>query len=495
MMDQINLAVVITDTAGIVEYVNDAFLHTTGYAESEVLGQPASMLKSGEHSGALFRDMWNKLLRGETWEGLLVNRRKNGDEYRAETSMTPVRDRDGTIRWLASVSRDVTREMEVQEEIRTAQKMEALSHLASGIAHDFNNTLTPILAYAEMAAMEAPETSPLRSYLDEILHSAGRGTTLTRHLLAFGKLHEPERAPVELNEIVTEMQRLIDEARMKNVEVAYALDGQAGTIVGDAAQIEQAVMNLVLNALEAMPTGGQLRVCTRGPAAPGTTGADRAAIEVWDTGPGIPDEIAAHMFEPFFTTKASGEGTGLGLTTARSIMKKHDGRVEWETEPGKGSCFRLVFPAVRAVPAEPNTPGVIAPLARGTETILLVEDDMGVRSLSAELLRRTGYTVYDFGSSVQALHFARDTSRSFDALVTDLVLPDFSGWSLYQQVCEARPGMKVLFMTGYGDAALKKMRIDVSSYEVMRKPFTIYELSRQVRHVLDSASPVTPGKE
>lgn len=489
-LDQISLAVVITDVEGIIEYANDAFLRTTGFAPSEVMGKPVNMLKSGEHAGVTFRDMWNRLLRGESWEGLLINRRKDGETYRAETAMAAVRDHHQAIRWLVSVSRDVTREMDIQEEIRNSQKMEALAHLASGIAHDFNNTLTPILAYAEMAALETAETSPLHSYLNEILHSAGRGTTLTRHLLAFGQQHEPERAPIEINEIVAEMERLIDEARMKNVEVAYNLDPRAGAVIGDAAQIEQAIMNLVLNALEAMPMGGTLHVRTRGPAAAGSKGAGQAVIEVGDTGPGIPDEIAAHMFEPFFTTKASGEGTGLGLTTTRSIMKKHDGRVEWETEPGKGSCFRLVFPALQTTPATPESPGAMAPLAQGTETILLVEDDMGVRSLAAELLRRTGYTVYDFGSAVQALHFARDTSRTFDALVSDLVLPDFNGWSLYQQICETRPGTRVLFMTGYGDAALKKMSIDIRSVSVLRKPFTIYDLSRHVRHVLDASAPV-----
>lgn len=488
-MDQSSLAMVITNTQGIVEYANGAFLRTTGYTESEVLGQPIRLLNSGEHPGVVFREMWDTLLRGESWEGMLINRRKNGETYRADTALAPVRDSSGAIRWLVSVSRDVTREMDMEEEIRNSQKMDAMARLASGIAHDFNNTLTPILAYAEMAGLETAEAGPLRSYLHEILRSAERGTMLTRHLLAFGKRHEPELSLVELNEIVSEMERLIDEARMNDVKVVYDLDKNAGAIIGDASQIEQAVMNLVLNALEAMPSGGTLRLRTKGPAADASKVAGCSVIEVWDTGHGISDEAAAHIFEPFYTTKASGEGTGLGLTTVRFIMKTHDGQVEWESQPGKGTCFRLIFPAPHAAAAPTGAPATVAPLAQGTETILLVEDDMGVRSLAAELLRRTGYTVYDFGSAVQALHFARDTSQSFTALVCDLVLPDINGLSLYRQICEMRPGMRVLFMTGYGASGLKKMGMDAHAFKVLRKPFTIYDLSRHVRDVLDHPAP------
>jgi two-component system, cell cycle sensor histidine kinase and response regulator CckA len=492
-LEQAGEAILITDAEGTILSVNAAFERITGYARTDAIGQTPRILRSGEHRGVFFRELWDTIRRGDPWSGRLINRRPSGDCYRAELSISPIRDADGAVVRHLGILRDITTEVEVEEKLRLAQKMEALGHLASGIAHDFNNALTPILAYSELSLMELPESHAIRAYISEILGSAEHGASLSRQLLAFGRKREPEFSTVELNEVVGGLERMIRRVIREDIHITFHLDPEAGMVLADAAQVEQVIMNLVLNARDAMPEGGALAVSTHRPGTRRLPGGSAptpgyAALEVRDTGPGIDPAIAPHLFEPFFTTKPPGEGTGLGLTTVRSIVAQHEGRVTWESQPGEGAVFRVFLPVASAATAAAHSREAVT-LARGSETVLLVEDDAGVRSLAAELLRRIGYVVFDFGDAEQALNFFREADHPMDLLLADLVLPDFNGRILYQRALERQPRLRALFMTGYGPSALSKMGLDGEHADLLRKPFTIYELARRVRETLDRSPP------
>lgn len=485
-LDQTAETVMITDAHGDIEYTNHAFEVVTGYPLAEVRGHTPGFLKSGEHPGVFFREMWNKLLRGEVWTGLIVNRRKNGNMYRADTTITPIRNEQGAVISFISTARDITREMEIEEKFRQSQKMEALDHLASGMAHDFNNMLTPIMAYSDLALMELPGEHPVRKYLEEISGCAEQGAALIRQLLAFGRKREPDISPVEVNEIISGLETMVRRSVHENVQIELQLAPDAGVVMADPWQMEQVIVNLVLNARDAMPQGGKLTIATHGPAktGPGAEHPSMATIEVRDTGTGIDPAIQAHIFEPFYTTKPPGEGTGLGLTSARSIVSRHGGQLTVESTLGVGSVFRLTLPAATetALP-EPIRSHTTA--GRGTETILLVEDDSAVRMLSAELLRRMGYTVFDFSDSGEALLFIRSATQPVHLLLADVILPHCDGRRLFQQLRSTYPRLKGLFMTGHGPQVLKKMGLSDDAKDMIRKPFTVSDLMHRVRQTLD----------
>jgi two-component system, cell cycle sensor histidine kinase and response regulator CckA len=492
-LEQASEAMLLTDADGMIIVVNAAFERITGFDRGAAVGQTPRILRSGEHRGVFFRELWDTIRRGDPWSGRLINRRPSGEVYRAELSISPVRDTHGAVIRHLGILRDVTTEVEIEEKLRLAQKMEALGHLASGVAHDFNNALTPILAYSELALMELPDSHPVRAYIGQILDSAEHGASLSRQLLAFGRKREPEFSPIELNEVVGGLERMIRRVIREDIRIAFHLDPAAGLVLADAAQVEQVVMNLVLNARDAMPEGGVLSVSTHRPGSLALPGGSAptpvfAALEVRDSGPGLDASVTAHMFEPFFTTKPPGEGTGLGLTTVRAIVAQHEGRVAWESRPGEGAVFRVFLPVASAATAAAHSREAVT-LARGSETVLLVEDDAGVRSLAAELLRRTGYVVFDFGDAEQALNFSKEAGPPMDLLLADLVLPDFNGRLLHQRMLEHRPSLRALFMTGYGPSALNKMGLDGDHADLLRKPFTIYELARRVREMLDRSPP------
>jgi two-component system, cell cycle sensor histidine kinase and response regulator CckA len=488
-LEQASEAILICDAEGTILLVNAAFERITGYSRAEAIGQTPRILRSGEHRGVFFRELWDTIRRGEPWSGRVINRRPSGDCYRAELSISPIRGADGSVVRHLGLLRDVTTAVDMEEKLRLAQKMDALGHLASGIAHDFNNALTPILAYAELSLMELPEGHAVRTYIRQMLSSAEHGTTLSRQLLAFGRKRDPEFSTVELNEVVGGLERMIRRVIREDISIVFRLDPEAGLVLADAAQVEQVIMNLVLNARDAMPEGGTLTVSTHRPGTRTPPGGSAptpafAVLEVRDTGVGLSDAVIPHMFEPFFTTKPPGEGTGLGLTTVRSIISQHEGRVTWESRPGEGTVFRVWLPVASDATLAAHSREAMT-LARGSETVLLVEDDAGVRSLAAELLRRIGYVVFDFGDAEQALNFSKDAGQPLDLLLADLVLPDFNGRLLHERMLERRPQLRALFMTGYGPSALNKMGLDGDHAELLRKPFTIYELARRVREMLD----------
>ena len=490
--------VVITDRSGVIEYVNPAFEALTGYKREEACGRTPRILKSGEQGPEIYQELWSTILAGNVFRGILVNRKKNGDLYYVEESICPVRDGGGKITHFIANGRDLTDRLRLEAQLLQAQKMDAVGRLAGGVAHDFNNLLTIITSYSELALDEVPQKSSLESKIQEILLAARRAAELTRQLLAFSRKQPQALRVVELNRVIADIAKTLPRLIGEDIEFTFASGEGLGPVRVDPVQIEQILMNLAANARDAMPEGGHLRVETSDvyldsdyvQAKPAVIPLGRyALITVSDDGAGIPREILPHVFEPFYTTKPSGKGTGLGLATVYGIVKQNKGYIWVYSEPGSGTIFKVYLPCVaernRARQARPRDS---ANLARGTETLLLVEDEGAVRRASAEFLRQQGYTVIEAKDGLEALELAHKHATAIDLLVTDVVMPNMSGGELARELAQLRPDMRFLFVSGYaGKTVLDHKVVDLNT-NFLQKPYTLKQFSLKIRSALSHAT-------
>ena len=487
--------VIITDRSGVIEYVNPAFENVTGFSRTEAFGQTPNILKSGEQAAETYQEMWKTLLEGNSYRGILVNRKKNGDLYYVEESICPVRDAEGEITHFISNGRDLTDRLRLEAQLLQAQKMDAIGRLAGGVAHDFNNLLTIITSYSELALDTVPQDSPLESKLQEILLAARRAAELTRQLLAFSRKQPQALRVVELNQVIARIAKTLPRLIGEDIEFSYAPGAGVGCVRVDPMQIEQVLMNLAANARDAMPQGGHLRIETanlhldedyiHGKPAVIPMG-HYALITVSDDGAGIPREDLPHIFEPFYTTKPSGKGTGLGLATVYGIVKQNKGFVWVYSEPDSGTVFKIYLPCVSArdgyQEAESIQPKV---QARGTETILLVEDELAVRRSTAEFLRLQGYHVIEAKDGLDALSVAKANDATIHLLVTDVVMPGMGGGDLANQLGPLRPGMKFLFVSGYAGKTVLDHKVFDLETNFLQKPYTLKQLSQKIRGALN----------
>jgi PAS domain S-box-containing protein len=493
-IEQTAESVIITDTEERVLYVNPAFERITGYARNEVIGRRLNVLKSGKQSPEFYRELRKTISAGEVWQGRFVNKKKDGTLYTDEATITPVRDESGVIVNYVSVQRDVTRELQLAEQYRQAQKMEAVGRLTAGIAHDFNNLLTAINGFAELMQYELKPEDPYQRYVDRILHSGQLAADLIRQLLVFSRRQIVEPKVLDLNVVVTEMGALLRRIIGEDIQLKAKLTPDLWLIKADPAQIEQIIVNLAVNARDAMPAGGQLTIETGNvmldpnyvahhlEARPG----DYVLLALNDTGIGMSEEVKAHIFEPFFTTKEEGKGTGLGLATIYEIVKQCGGNIWLYSEEGQGTAFKIYLPrAVEAVTPLPPRDQV-GELPRGEETILLVEDDVGVRTLEVQVLRQQGYTVLEAADGEEALHLAQTHAEDIHLLLTDVVMPHMSGRELANRLETIRPGTKVLFTSGYTDNTIAHHGMLDPGIAFLQKPFGPLALTRKVREVLDN---------
>ena len=375
----------------------------------------------------------------------------------------------------------------LEEQLVRAQRLESVGRLAGGVAHDFNNLLAPIMAYAEMALDAVPGDVPLAEDLKEILGAAERASKVTRQLLAFSRRQVLEMTTVDLNETVRGFQRMLRTVVREDIHLETRLSDGIPGFRGDQGQVEQVLLNLILNAQDAMPEGGRLTVATFTRTvedveslAPG----NYVCLEVRDTGTGMDDFTRAHIFEPFFTTKPSHEGTGLGLATVYGIVQQHGGGVTVESELGKGSTFHICFPAALETVHEGPAKEAGAGRASGSERIMVVEDEAAVRRLVVTVLRRHGYDVVEASSPLQGLEMALDPQLSLDLLVTDVVMPQMDGVELYRRVSQIRPELPVLYLSGYAHDVIAAR--GVQTVNLLEKPFTLQELTDRVRQALDA---------
>ena len=486
--------IIITDREGVIEYVNPAFQSLTGYSREEACGKTPHILKSGEQGPEVYREMWKTILSGRVYRGILVNRKKNGDLYYVEESISPVRDSNGDITHFISNGRDLTDRLRLEAQLVQAQKMDAIGRLAGGVAHDFNNLLTIITSYAELALDGVPTEGPLESKLHEILQAARRAAELTRQLLAFSRKQPQALRVMDLNSVIEGISKTLPRLIGEDIEFTFVAGDEPGPVRIDPVQIEQVLMNLAANARDAMPQGGHLRIETstvrldgnyiHGKPAAIPSG-HYALITVSDDGAGIPREDLPHIFEPFYTTKPAGKGTGLGLATVYGIVKQNKGFIWVYSEEGSGTVFKIYLPCVSAkqqsVPA--NSVETEKP-ARGTETVLLVEDEEAVRAATAEFLRLQGYTVVEAKDGIEALSMAEEYHSPIHLLVTDVVMPNMSGGELAKELGKIRPDAKFLFVSGYaGKTVLDHKVVDIET-NFLQKPYTLKQLSQKIRAAL-----------
>ena len=400
----------------------------------------------------------------------------------------------GTPVRLAGTVQDVTDYRRLEAQLRQAQKLEAIGQLAGGVAHDFNNLLSVILGYSEMALGTVPQSDPAHEQIIEIRKAGERGAALTRQLLAFSRRQVLQPRILNLNSIIEELQKLLRRLIGENIALVTNLDGSVLPVLVDAGQMEQVIVNLAVNARDAMPNGGKLTIETSEavvsdpPPWKSPVGAGRyAVLRIGDTGVGIDPDIQPRIFEPFFTTKETGRGTGLGLSMVYGIVKQSEGEITFASAPGRGTTFSIYLP-IASQPAEESTAQPVTSAFRGTETVLLVEDDDGVRSLATVLLRQLGYNVLAAPEATEAMRVVATHSGTIDLLLTDVIMPGMSGPEMAEQIQRLRPGLKVLFMSGYvKDESVE--RVLPGHVRFVQKPFTADDLSRAVRAALDPEAP------
>ena len=355
-VEQAGESIVVTDTRGTIQYVNPAFERITGYEQMEVIGQTPRILKSGRHDAAFYRNMWQILLRGEIWRGTFLNKRKDGILYEEDAVISPVRDPSGQVVNYVAVKRDVTDVRRMEEQLRQSQKMEAVGRLAGGVAHDFNNLLTAISGYSDLLLHRLPDYSTLRRDVEEIRKAGDRAAALTRQLLAFSRRQVLQPKVLDLNAVVTKMGEMLRRLIGEDIELSTDLSPSLSRVKADPGQIEQVIVNLAVNARDAMPDGGRVTIATAdaelspayAAAHPGVRPGPHVLLSVADTGQGMSDETQAHLFEPFFTTKERGKGTGLGLATVYGIVQQSGGHIRVNSAADRGSTFLIYLPRVEA---------------------------------------------------------------------------------------------------------------------------------------------------
>jgi nitrogen-specific signal transduction histidine kinase len=377
----------------------------------------------------------------------------------------------------------------LEEQYRHAQKLEAIGRLAGGVAHDFNNLLTVITGYAELLLSDEALSETAAASIQEIRQAAERGGSLTRQLLVFSRKQKLNPRSLNLNELVVNMQKMFIRLIGEDVQLATALAPDLGMVRADAGQFEQVIMNLVVNARDAMPGGGKLTIETRNLTLPvaclDLPAASCVMLAISDTGVGMSQDVQSHIFEPFFTTKEAGKGTGLGLATAYGIIKQSGGSITVYSEPEHGTTFKICLPRTDQ-PVDPPAagPAAAAP-SRGTERVLVVEDDPEVRRLVFEVLRARGYLVRACSSGDEALELTRSGGDGLDLIVADVILPGLSGPEVVRRIAQEIPGLRALFISGYSDEAVLRHGMLEAGMMFLPKPFLPEALAQKVREVLD----------
>ncbi len=504
IVEQSAEAVIMTDTQGAILYVNPAFERLSGYVQAEVLGRNPRCLNSGKQEADFYRAMWSELTAGRPWHGRFINRRKDGSLYEVETVISPIRDETGQTAFFISSARDVTREVQLEHQFRQAQKMETIGRLAGGVAHDFNNLLQTILGFCELLLANTPPADARHDDIDQIQRAAKRAANLTQQLLAFSRKQMIEPRVLDLNSVIGETGKMLRRLIGENIQLQTELEPALHRVKADAGQLEQILMNLAVNARDAMPQGGRMTIRTENI----TFGPDEAArlpevrsgefirLSFSDTGHGMTTDIQEHIFEPFFSTKSRTKGTGLGLAVVYGIVTQNSGWIAVYSQPGEGTTFKIYLPVFHGAEATP-APAIIqleqqAPRGRG-ERILLVEDEPEVRHLAAHLLQSYGYTLGIAESGQAARALLAEARQPFDALFSDIVLPDASGITLADELRAQQPELPVLLCSGYSDALTRWTNISAKGYHFLQKPYPAAALLTLLRHVLD-ARPGTAGQ-
>jgi two-component system, cell cycle sensor histidine kinase and response regulator CckA len=491
-MEQVAESIVITDSNGQIQYANWAFERLSGLDRAKVIHEPIQNCFQMEQVGSS-EDFWTGLLqRAQHWSGRITKTKGDGAPYQVEMLLSPVLDSSGTLRYFVIIERDITQQLELENQIRQSQKIDMVGRLAGGVAHDFNNLLSVINGFCELSLMQVPADSDTHKNLQEI-HTAGqKAATLTKQLLAFSRKQAVDPKGQDLNTIVSNMHKMLRRLIGENIELATVLNPDPCPVFIDRNELEQVIINLVVNARDAMPEGGNLIISTQrlpinSPARPTDLLLSREnliSLSIKDNGTGISQEIRPHIFEPFFTTKSSGNGTGLGLTIVKDIVARYQGDIDYESSAETGTTFRIYFPECLDLMVPPEATGPL--MARGDETILLVEDDDMVRRLTGKMLLSAGYQVVEARDGPEALQMARQFPSCLGLMVTDMVMPMMSGRQLTAKIKELLPSLKILIISGYLEGEQNALSELGSPLPFLQKPFSMTILLHKVREILDT---------
>jgi PAS domain S-box-containing protein len=492
-LSSIGDAVLATDQEGRITFLNSVAETLTGWPASDARGRSVAEVMCLVHETSR-EPMENPLTRAirervpvtMQEHPMLVSR--SGAEVPIEPSAAPVREESGQVLGGILMFRDISKRRHLEEQVTQAQKMDAVGRLAGGIAGDFNNVLTVITGYAELLRTEMPSSNPMRRFVDEIIYAGERAAALTRHLLAFSRGPGAQPRELDLNSLVAGMEPMLRRLLDQNIELILLPGAGLGRVKADPAQIEQLIVNLATNSHDAMPEGGKLVIETANvdlePASSKSLGiapGSYVLLAVSDTGAGMPPETRSRLFEPFFTTKEPGKGSGLGLATVYGIVKQCEGQITVYSQPGCGTIFEIYLPPVREPALLPERK--LSP--KGSETILLVDDEEGVRKLVTAVLRSNGYDVLEAANGPGALATYEKNGHKIDMVLTDIVMPQMTGFELGRELTARTPGLKILYMSGYRDNTIGRATGEPPK-PFLHKPFTPDILLTKVREVLDA---------
>ena len=491
-VEQASESIFITDTAGLIQYANPAFERISGYPRTAAIGRNPRFLKSGTHDEAFYGQLWETLQRGAVWTGQIIDRHKDGALFETQATLSPVRNASGAVTSYVSIQRDITAEVALQRQLIQSQKMEVVGQLAGGVAHDFNNILQTILGYSEFLIKNTPETDERHRDLVEIQRGGERAAGLTRQLLAFSRKQMLMPHIHDLNDIVVNLVKMLTRLIGENVQLKLDLAASLQHVKVDAGQMDQVLINLAINARDAMPQGGQLFLRTANiqlsaddlPLHPEGRVGDFVCLSLTDNGAGMSRDVQARIFEPFFTTKEQGKGTGLGLSTVYGIIKQHDGWLTVYSEPGLGATFRLYLPGLdeaTAAPLAAATPAVAPPATGHGERLLIIEDDPLVRRMTQQLLNRRGYRAIAVSTCAEA---QATFNGLFDLVVSDAILPDGNGLDLIRQLQRQRPNLHCILTSGYADIHERWPEIEEHRWPFLIKPYSQAELLRALATAL-----------
>lgn len=491
---QASEGIVVTDIDGQIIFANPAFENICGYKFTEIVGKTPRILKSGKQDASFYKNLWETILSGNRWSGRVINRRKDGTLYTAECSISPVNDHQAQMVGFVWMTRDISKDLEMENRLAHSQRIEAIGALAGGIAHDFNNILFPIMGLSEMLMEDLPPQNPNHENVKEIYKAAERARDLVKQILSFSRQSDLKKIPVRIQQILKEAIKLSRASIPVNIEIDSDIQGDCGMVMANPTQLHQIATNLITNAYHAVvDAGGSISIrlseteCSRDDMASGMVEPGKyATLVVSDTGTGIEPSVMARIFEPYFTTKGQGKGTGLGLSMVYGIVKEHGGDIRVDSDAGKGARFTVYLPLIKE-DAEAAIPDVAAAYETGTETILLVDDEAEIVRLEKQMLERLGYRITNRTSSVDALAAFRANPEAFDLVITDMTMPNMTGDQLAKKLISIRPDVPIIICTGFSENISKEEAKVMGIKGFLMKPVVKAEMAGMIRKVLNEA--------
>jgi PAS domain S-box-containing protein len=488
-------AIVISNRNGEIEWANAAFTITTGYGLDDIIGRNPRFLKSGKQDAKFYQDLWQTITSGKVWHGEIINRHKNGSLFTEEMTITPIRDDVGEIAHYIAVKQDITERKKIEAQYLRAQRMESIGTLAGGVAHDLNNILAPILMSIDILKTTAENPQAIE-ILKTIELSAKRGADIVRQVLSFARGLEGERIEIQPKHLLKDLENIIKDTFPKDIRLEFSIPKNTWTILGDPTQVHQILLNLSVNARDAMPNGGSLKLevencelddqyaAMNPQAKPGRY----VTISVTDSGTGIPRDIIDQIFDPFFTTKELNKGTGLGLSTVMAVVKSHHGMINVYSEPGKGSTFKVYLPAAVSSDAATKELSEQASLPRGNgELILVVDDEASILTIASQTLQGFGYRALTATDGADAIAIYAQNRNEIAVVITDMSMPVLDGPATIHALLRINPEIKIIAMSGLNANGSFVKQVDARVKHFIVKPYSAGFLLKLLRKVLEEA--------